>query len=124
MLVDSTCLHFFLLHSDFSTCFFLSVPSREWEPDLTAAFQVRRQMAAALASVLIASGLPAVAQEPAMVPTAPTQEISAPAAAGGIQNWRYSEFITAVEKDKVEKVIFLSPCPAQHLKSEKPRTVS
>ena len=70
-------------------------------------FQVRRQMAAALASVLIASGLPAVAQEPAMVPAAQQQEISAPATAGGIQNWRYSEFISAVEKDKVEKVIHL-----------------
>ena len=65
-------------------------------------------MAAALASVIIGSGLPAVAQEPAMAPVAPQQEISAPASAGGIQNWRYSEFITAVEKDRVEKVIILN----------------
>jgi len=41
-----------------------------------------------------------------MAPAAAPQEISAPAAAGGIQNWRYSEFISAVEKDKVEKVTF------------------
>jgi hypothetical protein len=62
-------------------------------------------MAAALASVLLASGLPAVAQEPAMTPPAPQQEmVAAPVSSGGIQNWRYSEFISAVEKDKVEKV--------------------
>jgi hypothetical protein len=67
--------------------------------------QIRRQMAAALASVLLASGLPAVAQEPAMTPPAPQQEmVAAPVSSGGIQNWRYSEFISAVEKDKVEKV--------------------
>ena len=40
-----------------------------------------------------------------MAPPAVQQEYVAPAASsGGIQNWRYSEFITAVEKDKVEKV--------------------
>ena len=41
-----------------------------------------------------------------MTPPQPQQEISAPApvSSGGIQNWRYSEFISAVEKDKVEKV--------------------
>ena len=71
-------------------------------------------MAAALASVLIASGLPAVAQEQAMAPAPAPQEISAPAAAGGIQNWRYSEFISAVEKDKVEKVILRSTFVAEH----------
>jgi len=42
-----------------------------------------------------------------MAPPAVQQEYVAPAASsGGIQNWRYSEFITAVEKDKVEKVTF------------------
>jgi hypothetical protein len=43
-----------------------------------------------------------------MAPAPAPQEISAPATAGGIQNWRYSEFISAVEKDKVEKVIYSS----------------
>ena len=71
-------------------------------------------MAAALASVLVASGLPAVAQEQAMAPAPAPQEISASATAGGIQNWRYSEFISAVEKDKVEKVILRSTFVAEH----------
>ena len=63
-----------------------------------------------LASVLVAGASPSFAQgPPAMPPTAPVQQQAAPApqqeaAANGVQNWRYSEFVNAVQKDKVEKV--------------------
>ena len=65
-------------------------------------------MAAALAAMMVSMGaMPAMAQDPAMPPPA-AQELVAPAAnSGGVQNWRYSEFISAVEKDKVEKVLVL-----------------
>ena len=83
--------------------------------------QVRKQMAAALASVLIAGvgGQPVMAQgQMTPPPAAPAATATAPAATtdakavdatvkeGGVQNWRYSEFMTAVEGDKVEKVTF------------------
>jgi cell division protease FtsH len=67
--------------------------------------QVRKAMASALASVLLATPLsvqPVFAQDqPAVVEKAETK-----ADAGGVQNWRYSEFMTAVEQDNVEKVTF------------------
>ena len=74
---------------------------------LTMLLQVRKQMAAVLASVILSTGLPVMAQEPAMV-APPAQQVAQQEAAavssGGVQNWRYSEFINAVEKDKVVKV--------------------
>jgi len=80
--------------------------------------QVRKQMAAAMASVLVAgvgAAGPVFAQDAAPPPAAPAQQAQAPAKAeqkeapvreGGVQNWRYSEFMSAVESDKVEKVTF------------------
>ena len=73
-------------------------------------------MAAAMASVLVAgvgAAGPVFAQDAAPPPAAPAQQAQAPAKAeqkeapvreGGVQNWRYSEFIDAVNKNKVEKV--------------------
>ena len=75
-------------------------------------------MAAAMASVLVAgvgAAGPVFAQDAAPPPAAPAQQAQAPAKAeqkeapvreGGVQNWRYSEFMSAVESDKVEKVTF------------------
>jgi len=94
--------------------------------------EVRKHMAAALASVLIAGvggahpafaavtppvatpaattqAAPATTPATAMVTTPATTPAAATDAAvkeGGVQNWRYSEFMTAVEGDKVEKVTF------------------
>ena len=69
--------------------------------------QVRKAMAAALASVVLAApaGMvqPAFAQDEA--PPAVEQK-KEKADANGVQNWRYSEFMTAVEEDNVEKVTF------------------
>eukprot|EP00281_Chroomonas_sp_CCMP1168_P019430 CAMPEP_0206230700 /NCGR_PEP_ID=MMETSP0047_2-20121206/10413_1 /ASSEMBLY_ACC=CAM_ASM_000192 /TAXON_ID=195065 /ORGANISM="Chroomonas mesostigmatica_cf, Strain CCMP1168" /LENGTH=722 /DNA_ID=CAMNT_0053654169 /DNA_START=54 /DNA_END=2222 /DNA_ORIENTATION=+ len=80
---------------------------------------LQKQMAAALAAAML-SASPALAADqapPAMVappaqqgaaaaPTAPAAPAKQAAAPGGVQNWRYSEFIEAVEKNKVEKVTF------------------
>ena len=67
----------------------------------------RKAMAAALASVLLAApaGMlqPAFAQDEA--PPAVEQK-KEKTDASGVQNWRYSEFMTAVEQDTVEKVTF------------------
>ena len=80
--------------------------------------QVRKQMAAAMASVLVAgvgAAGPVFAQDAAPPPAAPAQQAQAPAKAeqkeapvreGGVQNWRYSEFMSAVEDDNVEKATF------------------
>ncbi|EKX47076.1 hypothetical protein GUITHDRAFT_86435 [Guillardia theta CCMP2712] len=66
---------------------------------------VRRQMAAAMAAVVLGSGIsaqPAFAQAAVEPAAAPVKRVEA----GGVQNWRYSEFMNAVEGDKVEKVTF------------------
>lgn len=73
--------------------------------------------AAILASVATGSPNPAAAAADPVQMTVPRQETSAAAsrsmndtvtspAANGVQDWRYSEFIRAVEKDQVEKVTF------------------
>jgi cell division protease FtsH len=70
--------------------------------------QVRKQMAAALASVVLASPLagvqPVFADEMAEAPI--EKQAATKSDAGGVTNWRYSEFIKAVEEDNVEKATF------------------
>jgi len=70
--------------------------------------QVRRAMAATLASVVLASPVgsvqPVFAQDAAMTP--PAVEKTEKKESGGVTNWRYSEFMQAVEDDEVEKVTF------------------
>eukprot|EP00284_Hemiselmis_tepida_P014178 CAMPEP_0174926904 /NCGR_PEP_ID=MMETSP1355-20121228/16054_1 /TAXON_ID=464990 /ORGANISM="Hemiselmis tepida, Strain CCMP443" /LENGTH=711 /DNA_ID=CAMNT_0016172971 /DNA_START=42 /DNA_END=2177 /DNA_ORIENTATION=+ len=76
--------------------------------------EVQKQMAAALAAALMAgSGFaaPAFAADappPVVAPAAVEKAAPAekPAPSGGVSNWRYSEFIAAVEGNKVEKVTF------------------
>jgi len=67
--------------------------------------QVRKAMAAVLASVVLAAPggtvQPVFAQE-----VAPAVEKAETKETGGVQNWRYSEFMSAVEQDTVEKVTF------------------
>jgi hypothetical protein len=82
-------------------------------------------MAAALAAALFAGNLavaPVSAADVTPAPPAPAAMVQPPAApaasapaaqtearavsSGGVQNWRYSEFIAAVEKNQVEKVRF------------------
>jgi len=62
-------------------------------------------MAAVLASVVLAAPggtvQPVFAQE-----VAPAVEKAETKETGGVQNWRYSEFMSAVEQDTVEKVTF------------------
>ena len=69
--------------------------------------QVRKQMAAVLASAVLAAPIghvqPVFAQ--GEVAEAPTEK-AAQKDAGGVQNWRYSEFMNAVEEDNVEKATF------------------
>jgi cell division protease FtsH len=69
--------------------------------------QVRKQMAAVLASAVLAAPVghvqPVFAQ--GEVAEAPTEK-AAQKDAGGVQNWRYSEFMNAVEEDNVEKATF------------------
>jgi len=68
--------------------------------------QVRKQMAAVLASALLAAPIghvgPAFAAD-AMEAPAPAAEKTS---SNGVQNWRYSEFMSAVEEDNVEKATF------------------
>jgi len=71
--------------------------------------QLRKQMAAVLASAVLVAPLglsqPVFAQ--GEVAEAPTERAAASDKdKGGIQNWRYSEFMTAVEEDNVEKATF------------------
>ncbi len=95
--------------------------------------QAQKQMAAALAAALFAGNIvaspvmaadvtpappaPAAMVAPPAAPAASAPAASAPApaaqadarvASGGVQNWRYTEFIAAVDKNQVEKVHFLS----------------
>ena len=70
---------------------------------------VRKAMAATLASAVLASPLghvqPVFAQgEAAEAPL--EKQAAAKADSGGVTNWRYSEFMTAVEEDNVEKATF------------------
>eukprot|EP00283_Hemiselmis_rufescens_P004470 CAMPEP_0173434508 /NCGR_PEP_ID=MMETSP1357-20121228/13085_1 /TAXON_ID=77926 /ORGANISM="Hemiselmis rufescens, Strain PCC563" /LENGTH=711 /DNA_ID=CAMNT_0014399383 /DNA_START=43 /DNA_END=2178 /DNA_ORIENTATION=- len=77
--------------------------------------EVQKQMAAALAAALMAGGSfaapafaaadapPAVVAPAAVEKAAPAEK---PAPSGGVSNWRYSEFMAAVEGNKVEKVTF------------------
>jgi len=65
--------------------------------------RVRNAMAAVLASVVLAA--PGGAVQPVFAQeTAPVVEKAETKETGGVQNWRYSEFMSAVEQDKVEKV--------------------
>jgi hypothetical protein len=87
-------------------------------------------MAAALAAALFAGNIvasPVMAADVTPAPPAPAAMVAPPApaasapaataapaaqadarvASGGVQNWRYTEFIAAVEKNQVEKVRFL-----------------
>jgi len=70
--------------------------------------QVRKQMAAVLASAVLAAPVghvqPVFAQ--GEVAEAPAMEKASSQNAGGVQNWRYSEFMNAVEEDNVEKATF------------------
>jgi len=71
--------------------------------------QIRKQMAAVLASAVLAAPVGHVM--PAYAAADITAEAPAPAAtektsSNGVQNWRYSEFMTAVEEDNVEKATF------------------
>jgi len=71
--------------------------------------QMRKQMAAVLASAVLAAPVGHVM--PAYAAADITAEAPAPAAtektsSNGVQNWRYSEFMTAVEEDNVEKATF------------------
>jgi cell division protease FtsH len=70
--------------------------------------QVRKQMAAVLASALLAAPIGHVG--PAFAADAMEAPAPAPAAektsSNGVQNWRYSEFMSAVEEDNVEKATF------------------
>ena len=69
--------------------------------------KVRKAMAAALASVVLSA--PAGVVQPVFAadeaPPA-AEQAKTKADAGGVQNWRYSEFMSAVEEDTVEKVTF------------------
>jgi len=71
--------------------------------------QIRKQMAAILASAVLAAPIGHVM--PAYAAADITAEAPAPSAtektsSNGVQNWRYSEFMTAVEEDNVEKATF------------------
>jgi len=71
--------------------------------------QIRKQMAAVLASAVLVAPIgmaqPVFAQ--GEVAEAPTEKAAnSDKDKGGIQNWRYSEFMTAVEEDNVEKATF------------------
>lgn len=87
---------------------------------MSSPLQAQKQVAAALAAALMGvspafaadvapPGAPAaVASTPAVM--APAKEVETKAApSGGVQNWRYSEFIDAVNKNKVEKVALPLP---------------
>jgi len=64
---------------------------------------VRNAMSAVLASVVLAA--PGGAVQPVFAQeTAPVVEKAETKETGGLQNWRYSEFMSAVEQDIVEKV--------------------
>ena len=69
---------------------------------------LRRQMASVLAAAVIA--VPFGAVQPVFaqgeVAEAPTEKVSTKSESSGVQNWRYSEFMTAVEDNQVEKVTF------------------
>lgn len=83
--------------------------------------QFQKQVAASFAAMML-SASPVLAADqapPAMVappaqpaaaakaaPATPAPAAKETVSAGGVQNWRYSEFIQAVEKNKVEKVTF------------------
>eukprot|EP00288_Rhodomonas_lens_P009136 CAMPEP_0177721086 /NCGR_PEP_ID=MMETSP0484_2-20121128/16959_1 /TAXON_ID=354590 /ORGANISM="Rhodomonas lens, Strain RHODO" /LENGTH=717 /DNA_ID=CAMNT_0019233367 /DNA_START=52 /DNA_END=2205 /DNA_ORIENTATION=+ len=77
--------------------------------------EVRKQMAAVLTSALIAgmgsSAAFAADAAPPAAPVAAPMEQAAPKPVkqengNGVQNWRYTEFVSAVEANKVEKVTF------------------
>jgi len=77
--------------------------------------EAQKQVAAALVAALMGATPAFAADAPAPAPAPPAavapapmaaKEEAKPAASGGVQNWRYSEFIDAVNKNKVEKVTF------------------
>jgi len=75
--------------------------------------EAQKQVAAALVAALMGATPAFAADAPAPAPPAAVapapmaaKEEAKPAASGGVQNWRYSEFIDAVNKNKVEKVTF------------------
>ena len=80
-------------------------------PELCPTSQAQKQVAAALVAALMGATPAFAADAPAPAPPAAVapapmaaKEEAKPAASGGVQNWRYSEFIDAVNKNKVEKV--------------------
>lgn len=74
---------------------------------------MQKHIAASLAAALLATGPAFAADAPAAMVAPPASQASAASPAseatktanpGGVQNWRYSEFIDAVKANKVEKV--------------------
>jgi hypothetical protein len=67
-----------------------------------------QEMASVLADAVLVSPIGAV--QPVFVEgevaEVPTEEVSTKSESSGVQNWRYSEFINAVEENQVKKVTF------------------